>query len=667
MLFLMFGFIPKVSAEEISYPGKTWATVKPADVSMDVKLLRQARDYALKGGGSGMITRHGKVVLTWGDQSRRFDLKSTTKSIGVTALGLAIKDGKLKLDDPVNKHHPKFGIPPSSNNSTGWLPLITLRHLATQTAGFAKPGGYQKLLFKPGTHWHYSDGGPNWLAECVTLAYKRDVWDLMHERVFSPIGITKRDLTWRGNAYRPKQLNGIHRREFGSGIHANVPAMARIGYLYLHEGKWKNKEIIPESFVQLARTTDAKVVGVPEYEKRFGNASDHYGLLWWNNADGTIKNLPRDAYWSWGLYESLILVIPSLDIVAARAGKSWKRETNEHYDVLKPFFEPIAMSVSVQKGGTEQCSLNPEPLIKKIIWAPKSTIIRKAKGSDNWPLTWGDDDHLYTAYGDGWGFEPKRKGKLSMGFAKVVGDATNFRGLNVSAPTLETTGGGPSGKKASGILMVEGVLYLWARNADNSQLAWSKDRGKTWKWAKWKFTTSFGCPTFLNFGKNYSGARDNYVFTYSFDSDSAYKPADRMVLARVPKDKILKREAYEFYQGMRDGQPRWTKLVEKRGAVFERRGKCYRSGVSYHPILKRYLWVQLPGGDTRHKGGLSVYEASEPWGPWLEVFSTDNWDVGPGESASFPTKWMSKNGKTMYLVFSGDDCFSVRKATIVRR
>jgi len=47
------------------------------------------------------------------------------------------------------------------------------------------------------------------------------------------------------------------------------------------------------------------------------------------------------------------------------------------------------------------------------------------------------------------------------------------------------------------------------------------------------------------------------------------------------------------------------------------------------------------------------------------MFYTDAWDVGPGETSSFPTKWMSADGKTLYLVFSGDDYFAVRKASLV--
>ena len=66
----------------------------------------------------------------------------------------------------------------------------------------------------------------------------------------------------------------------------------------------------------------------------------------------------------------------------------------------------------------------------------------------------------------------------------------------------------------------------------------------------------------------------------------------------------------------------------------------------------------------RFRGGFGIYDAPEPWGPWTTVYFTEVWDVGPGETSSFPTKWMSGDGKTLYLVFSGEDSFSVRKATL---
>src|SRR5207302_774596 len=135
--------------------------------------------------------------------------------------------------------------------------------------------------------------------------------------------------------------------------------------------------------------------------------------------------------------------------------------------------------------------------------------------------------------------------------------------------TGEQLGDGAKSKKASGMLCFDGVLYLWTRNAGNAQLAWSVDHGKQWHWADWKFTISFGCPTFLNFGKNYAGARDDFVYLYSHDADSAYTPADRMVLARVPKGRIRERDAYEFFQGFDENQqPLWTPPIADRGAIF---------------------------------------------------------------------------------------------------
>lgn len=313
----------------------------------------------------------------------------------------------------------------------------------------------------------------------------------------------------------------------------------------------------------------------------------------------------------------------------------------------------------------------PSPIIARLEWAAKETIVRKAKGGDNWPTTWADDDCLYTAYGDANGFEPFLKEKLSMGLARVEGGPADFRGFNIRSPGFEQKGDGMKGKKASGILMVDGVLYALIRNAGNSQLAWSADHGQTWTWSDWKFTTSFGCPTFLNFGKNYAGARDEFVYVYSLDHDSAYESANRMVLARVAKTKLKDQSAYEYFQqrtSMRE--PQWTKEIERRGSVFDHPGKCYRSGITYNAALKRYLWCQILPSSThpqgpRFQGGFGVYDAPEPWGPWTTVYYTEGWDVGPGETSSFPTKWMSDDGKTMHLLFSGDDHFSVRKATLV--
>jgi hypothetical protein len=313
-------------------------------------------------------------------------------------------------------------------------------------------------------------------------------------------------------------------------------------------------------------------------------------------------------------------------------------------------------------------TLSQNPATAKILWAPVNEIIRLAPGSDNWPMTWGDDDRLYTAYGDGRGFVPLVPEKLSLGLARITGSPPGIAPENLRSD-IEGKGDGTRGLKASGILMVNGILYLWLRNATNSQLAWSDNHGRTWKRAAWKWTRGFGCPTFLNFGPNYAGARDDYVYVYSPDSDEAYAMVDRMVLARVPKNKIREAGAYKYFRAPApDGSARWATNIAERASVLTNPGRCYRSGVTYNAGLRRYLWcVTSPVEDRSTAGGLLIYDAPEPWGPWTLLFATDKWDTAPGESASFPTKWMSPDGRTAWLVFSGDDHFSLRKATFVAR
>lgn len=334
----------------IVWPSGTWPTATASSMGMNATLLAQARDYALAGGGSGMILRSGRVVLSWGNSGTRYDLKSSTKSIGATALGLALYDGTLMLEDPAQMHLPVLGTPPASNVNTGWLDDISVLHLATQTSGFDKPGGYTSLLFEPGTRWSYTDGGANWLADLLTTLFNTDLNTVLFTRAFARMGITSTDLTWRSNAYREDTLNGVKRREFGAGISANANAMSRIGYLYLRRGVWSGERLLPDSFIEQVQEPAEAVLDVPMRDPtNFPQASSHYGLLWWTNADGTLPSVPRDAFWAWGLGDSLIVVIPSLDIVAVRAGNGWRTGWNANYSYLDGFLTPISQAVNAKR------------------------------------------------------------------------------------------------------------------------------------------------------------------------------------------------------------------------------------------------------------------------------------------------------------------------------
>ena len=197
------------------------------------------------------------------------------------------------------------------------------------------------------------------------------------------------DLHWGFNELdRPRQINGIKRRPFGAGIHSNVQAMAKLGQLYLQGGRWGEQQLIPESFVRLA-TSQAQGIGELPVKDGFvwtTGASRHYGLLWWNNSDGVMDGVPRDAYWSWGLHESFIIVVPSLNLVAVRAGDTgWaprddpKREDG-HNNIVGPFLLPICQSVASQPVSESSAAARSEPDIHAPY--PQSSHIPGATFSD---------------------------------------------------------------------------------------------------------------------------------------------------------------------------------------------------------------------------------------------------------------------------------------------
>jgi CubicO group peptidase (beta-lactamase class C family) len=669
-----------------------WQKVKPESQGISGHKLDALKDELRKRRTRAfLVIRNDKIVYEWyaheHDPAKRQGTASLAKAIvGGLSLGVAVSDGRIKLDDAAMKYIPEWKEDPKKAK-------ITIRHLGSHTSGLSDAttpgvknedqpswrGEFWKrlpppkdpfslardkapMLFDPGTKFQYSNPGVGMMTYCVTAAIKdtehQDIRTLLKARVMKPIGV--RDEEWSAGYGKTFTVNDLPLVGSWGGASFTPRATARIGRLFLREGDWDGQRILSKEAAR-AITGDAGLPG-------------HCGMGFWTNADGRYPKLPKDTYYGAGAGDQLLIVVPSLNLIVVRNGETLAPEPKNPKDVFEAFhdqrvkvlFEPLLDAITDRPKQSHSAPYPPSKVISRIDWAPKESIVRQAKGSDNWPMTWADDDHLYTAYGDGWGFEPLLKEKLSLGFARVEGGPADFQGVNLRSSTGEQKGPGKDGKKASGILMVDSVLYLWVRNAGNAQLAWSTDRGKSWEWAGWKFTTSFGCPTFLNFGKNYAGARDEFVYVYSHDADSAYVAADRMVLTRVPKGKIKQRAAYEFFQALDSKkQPVWSKDVAERGAVFSCTGQWYRSGITYNAALKRYLWCQtLPGDDPRFQGGFGIYDAAEPWGPWTTVFYTAAWDVGPGETSCFPTKWMSADGKTLYLVFSGDDHFAVRKGTL---
>ncbi len=664
-------------------PGSfAWRRARPEEVGMSARPLQRMADALMAHRTEQLLViRHGRIVLERYAEGFNLHRPHYTASlakaiVGGVALAILIGEKAISPDDLACDYIPAW-------REDKLRCLITIRHLATHSSGIedAREGdiphsrlpGWKgefwrrrkspfdialfeaPVLFRPGTGFEYSNPGIAALDVCMAEAARRaglpDLRGLLAKRVMQPLGVA--DGEWSMSYGRSWRVgDALVHATWGGGAYS-PDAVARIGLMMLGRGSFAGRQLIPSAAIE-ATIADA---GMPT-PSRLEDMRPRSGLCWWLNTDGVFPRVPPDAFFGAGAGHQILAVIPSLDLVVVRLGQKMGEPywTAVCQFLLSPLMDAFSEDQlqRAHDAAREALARRPPPqphsqVVGRVRYAPRSQIIRRAAGSDNWPMTWGDDDAIYAAYGDGWGFEPRRPKKLSLGFARILGAPPNFRGVNIPSPSGELTGDGPAGGKASGMLMVGGVLYMWVRNMGNAQLAWSTDHAQTWQWG-FKFTESFGHPVFLNFGPNYDGARDNYVYVYTPDGPSAYESYDQVILARVPKNRIRDQSAYEFFAGVdRRGQPVWTHDFSRRAGVLVYTGRCARLDVAYNPGLGRYLMAL----GFNHSGAWGLFEAPEPWGPWSICFWTDRWDCGDTHSYRLPTKWFSRDGRLIYLVFSG--------------
>jgi hypothetical protein len=297
-----------------------------------------------------------------------------------------------------------------------------------------------------------------------------------------------------------------------------------------------------------------------------------------------------------------------------------------------------------------------------------TTHRRLALGSDNWPVTWSDDDHQYTSWGDGGGFGGSDSGgRVSLGFGRIEGGRTSHTGFNVWGGKSPANPAQFDGK-SRGIISIGGVLFAWVTPGSNIQgytearLAKSTDKAAVWNRLSWAFTQSYGVvyPTILNFGKDYAGARDNYVYNYfiNLKDPSALKvqAPGEIVLARVPKQLLEDQSAYEWFAGLTGGSPTWTANIGGRVPVFaDPNGVGWNVSVSYNAPLRRYVLI------TEHhqsfQGRIGMHDAPEPWGPWNTFHYANSFGQGSIDQNTFfwnlSNKWLSADGRDFVLIFTG--------------
>ncbi len=235
-----------------------------------------------RGPASGLITRHGYIVAEWGDPNRADISNSVTKTFLTTVVGLAVQRGLIKdvndyARDYMPPHVDLFEAP--HNQKIKWDDLLRQTSdwqgtlwgkpdWADRPVGATLDEQEHRKLYESGTHFKYNDVRVNAMALAALQVWRKPLPEVLREEVMNPIGASS---TWRWYGYENSWVDidgqkvqsvsgGGH---WGGGMFINSYDMARFGYMYLRNGKWKDRQIMSEKWIKMARTpgSDNKTYG----------------------------------------------------------------------------------------------------------------------------------------------------------------------------------------------------------------------------------------------------------------------------------------------------------------------------------------------------------------------------------------------------------------------
>ena len=297
-------------------------------MELDGRLIQAAHEWSQAQSGpaphSAVIIRRGRLVAEWYKDmtpEKQNPMASVCKSVFCSMLGIAVAEGKIRsLDDRLVDYYPEFldctGEFGANANQfvTEKDREVTFRQLAAQTSGYMEPSE------PPGRVFHYQTFGMATLMHAIAKQYgyydahapatKPGDGELIAQKLRDPIGGSWK---WR---YMNFQFPAQARNE----IFMNYPHllmttrdMARLGLLWLNDGQWAGKQIVPRDFQREAiRVPAATKTHVPSTDWKYG-----YGL--WVNEYGRLwPNLPRDSYTAAGAGGRLIWVCPGLELVVVQ-------------------------------------------------------------------------------------------------------------------------------------------------------------------------------------------------------------------------------------------------------------------------------------------------------------------------------------------------------------
>ena len=279
---------------------------------------------------SFVLLRHGKVIAEawWAPEAadKPHVLWSLSKSFTSTAVGLAVSDGKLSIDDPVLKFFSEEAPATPSTN----LKAMRVRDLLTMATGhqdevslreqkeWARAFLAHPVPHKPGTHFKYNTPATYMQSAIVQRVTGQKVVDYLQSRLFEPLGI---------NA--PKWDESPEGVSLGGyGLYLCTEDIAKFGQLYLQKGKWNDRQLVPAQWIEQATSKQVSNGSDPTKDWDQG-----YGFQFWRCRHNAYRGDGKDG--------QFCIVLPEQDAVVAITANTgdMQGELNFVWDKLLPAFE----------------------------------------------------------------------------------------------------------------------------------------------------------------------------------------------------------------------------------------------------------------------------------------------------------------------------------------
>jgi CubicO group peptidase (beta-lactamase class C family) len=290
-----------------------------------------------------VIIREGKAIFEWNEDALKKDtarpMWSISKTVTATLVATAVHEGKIKLDDPIAKYLPEIANDPRVDSKR--FKKIRVRDLLAMSSGIkwaendkvstreqsildllyskgyrdaASYLGRQPFAAEPGTQWNYASVNAVLAMAVLKKAYGTEASDMPWNKLFGPLGMKSvrfekdRSGTYVGGAY----------------VHMPARDLAKLGQLYLNDGVWNGKRLLPENWVNSVAAapvamTQKNIAGLKQF-----NLPTVYsqGGFWLNKSPGggprPYPNLPESMLLTTGVQGQTLIILPEQNMIISR-------------------------------------------------------------------------------------------------------------------------------------------------------------------------------------------------------------------------------------------------------------------------------------------------------------------------------------------------------------